>query len=362
VQLRRTPITFSITTEDHEVLEEALALTGGESVVCIASSGDTPLNLLRCAPERIDAVDMNVDQLALAMLKAQGLEQLELDEFRVLLGVVRDPKGALEAYNRIRASLPRDARRFWDDHRAMIRGGVLWRGGLMRFFHLARLPFTWLLPKTAWDELARVSTPEQGSAFYQGYVATYRFRLFLALIANCVTYAAFYPSRGWSTLPPGMSPTDFSLLKIREALAEGRIADNPYLFPFIFGRYASVECVPPYLSSASYERIRARGDRVRFVHSDLMTYLRGARTASVDAFALSNVVDWMDDPTIAELFAQLARVGKHGARIVMFSRGISLASASLPNGLKYQRELAEKLLRKDRTRYHRSVNVFFLHR
>jgi S-adenosylmethionine:diacylglycerol 3-amino-3-carboxypropyl transferase len=52
------------------------------------------------------------------------------------------------------------------------------------------------------------------------------------------------------------------------------------------------------------------------VDGDVLSWLRSAPTASVDAFHLSNLGDWVDGPAWDEVLTEVVRVGAPGARIV----------------------------------------------
>lgn len=130
------PIAFSITLDDHRTVSEALRPLPGDRILCLASAGDTPLNLLVHDPAEVVAVDIARPQLHLASLKAAAVTALTLDDLGLFLGVRERGRGrAAERwaiYRSLRADLCPDARVFWDDHPALIRHGVLWRGAVQR--------------------------------------------------------------------------------------------------------------------------------------------------------------------------------------------------------------------------------------
>lgn len=359
MNLFSSPITFSITAEDHSVLEKAMGITEEASVLCIGSAGDTPLNLLSLNPQHIDVVDYSFPQLCEAMLKAEAMKNLTISEFHTLLGVIRVPQLALTYYDQIRVYLLPEVRSFWDKHRNIIRNGVLWQGSLQKMFACARQMLRVLIGRQGINNLKNLSTREDAEQFYQEYLCNWRATVLLKSIFNKITYKLFYPKIGFLHLPPGVSAYQFSMLKLKDILLSRPIANNPYLFPFIFGCYPSVECLPPYLHPVYYDTIRSRTSRLRFIHCDLSNYLQDAPECSIKCFALCNVMDWMGPDDLARLLEQVVRVAKSEARILIFSR--SSARFDIPEPLRrflsFDDKLCEQLKNEDRTGYHESVNI-----
>jgi S-adenosylmethionine:diacylglycerol 3-amino-3-carboxypropyl transferase len=131
-----SPIAFSITLDDHRTVSRALRPLPGDRVLCLASAGDTPLNLLVHDPAEVVAVDLALPQLHLARLKTTAVATLTLADLHFFLGVRgpgRDPaQRRLGIYRTLRACLDPETRRFWDDHHGMLRRGVLWQGAVQR--------------------------------------------------------------------------------------------------------------------------------------------------------------------------------------------------------------------------------------
>lgn len=354
-----SPITFSITGEDYQVVEQALHVLPKASILCIGSAGDTPLNLLRLNPQRVDSVDISFPQICIATLKAEAMRWLSLSEFHVFVGIERNPEQALEYYTCIRPHLATNIKDFWDSHLHIIKRGLLWQGGVQRMLTLlSKMLFVWL-GREGIDALKQLSTREQAEIFYQQYVYNWRFRVFSILTINRLTYRLFYPKFGFRYLPPGMSPHQFSLLKIRDVLLSRPIANNPYLYPFIFSNYPpSPDSYPPYLNLTDYGTIRKRIDCLHFTNSDLCKHLNTTTENSIDCFALCNVMDWMNVNDLNDLLRQVVRVARNGARILIFSRSTTLKiPPSLQTNLSLDVELGERLNVIDRIGYYKSTNV-----
>ena len=95
------------------------------------------------------------------------------------------------------------------------------------------------------------------------------------------------------------------------------MANNYFLSHLLAGTYpASVaDGVPPYLSAAGAAQLAAVPEALTLVDGTLTEHLRRCPSASVNGFALSNICEWLSEREIDELFAEVARVARPGARL-----------------------------------------------
>jgi S-adenosylmethionine-diacylglycerol 3-amino-3-carboxypropyl transferase len=135
------------------------------------------------------------------------------------------------------------------------------------------------------------------------------------------------------------------------ALTEVPIADNYFLQQMFTGRYPveRPEGVPPYLGAPGYTGINAGAGSLLLVDGSVTDHLRTLPDRSVNAFALSNVCEWLNEAEIAELFREVDRVAAPGARVVFrnFVGWTELPPYSAR--LEPDRELGDALIRGDRS-------------
>jgi S-adenosylmethionine-diacylglycerol 3-amino-3-carboxypropyl transferase len=72
--------------------------------------------------------------------------------------------------------------------------------------------------------------------------------------------------------------------------------------------------VPPYLERTAREILRTRLDDLNLVDGSYRDYLATCPDSSVDALAISNICEWLDAEGIEQLFGEIVRVAKPGAR------------------------------------------------
>lgn len=354
-----SPILFSVTAEDHLTVERALGGIASQTVMCIGSAGDTALNLLLLNPARVDVVDISFSQLCLATLKAEGMRRLPLADFRLLLGLGPTRDGHSESYFAVRPYLPTAVAAFWDANRVVLERGIISNGGLQRWIACVRAMLRLVWGSAALGELAAVSCPEQADAFVSKYVRTWRFKVAWVLLVNRLTLRLFYPKAAMRRLGSGRSLRRLAARRLRRTLRTRAVAGNPCLFPLLFGRYPSDDCVPPYLSAEHYEAIRTRVPRLNFVHQDVRSYLCSAAADSLDGMALCNAADWMSDDDLRELLTAVVHAAREGARVLLLSRRARIrVPSALQHTLIYDRETSEALAHADRTGYYLTTGVF----
>jgi S-adenosylmethionine-diacylglycerol 3-amino-3-carboxypropyl transferase len=104
---------------------------------------------------------------------------------------------------------------------------------------------------------------------------------------------------------------------LEHALCDVPVRSNYFLHQMLTGTYPSrvPDGVPPYLHPARHEYVRTRLDSLELVDGGYGDYLAKCDDSSVDAFAISNICEWLDAAGIDLLFGEIVRAGKPGARL-----------------------------------------------
>src|SRR5271163_2420062 len=101
--------------EDPDVDMEALALKPHHTLITIASGGCNVLNYLVAGPQRIIAVDLNPNHVALTRLKLQALEHLsDYESFFRFFGIAKDKTNRQVFDNFLADRLDAKTRRYWE--------------------------------------------------------------------------------------------------------------------------------------------------------------------------------------------------------------------------------------------------------
>jgi S-adenosylmethionine-diacylglycerol 3-amino-3-carboxypropyl transferase len=302
--------------EDADVLVRSLAPLRGARCLSIASAGDNTLSLLAGAAGSVVAVDLSPGQLALVELKMAAFRRLPHEELLGFLGV-RHCTSRRAIYADLRGSLGEAARAFWNARGHAIARGVVHCGRLERYFTAFR---RWVLPfihgRGTVDSLFAPKSPKERERFFEERWNTGRWRLLVRV---------FFGRRVMGRL--GRDPEFFRyaegpvaehlLARARYALTALSPHDNPYLRYVLTGRFGPT--LPHYLRPEHYARIREGLDRVRLFLGPVEDAAAHLEPASIDAFNLSDVAEYMDLEGYHLLLERLRAAAAPEARLVYWN-------------------------------------------
>ena len=120
---------FGMSQDDARTEARALELKPGDRMLCIASGGEVPLNLLAMEEVKIDAVDISPGQLNLSKLKLHAALTLEPVEAARFLGFMEaDPETRRQYFDKISGLMDEGEKAFWQNHPK----GISYGGGELR--------------------------------------------------------------------------------------------------------------------------------------------------------------------------------------------------------------------------------------
>ena len=316
---REDRLFFAQVREDPRVEIEALALGAGETAVVVASGGCTALSLVAAAPGRVVAVDLNAAQNHLVELKAVAVAALDREEAVRFLGGRPAPSAErLSAYEDLRPGLSSFAAAYWDGRKATVADGVLNAGVTERFVKAVVLVVrTAIHPPSRIRRLLACATVEEQREFYRREWDNRRWRLlFRALLNRAVFRRAYDPAFFRHVENPSFARHFHGL--IDHVLTEVPVADNYFVHHMLTGAYPEHPGgLPPYLQPEGAASVSDGLDRLELVDGSYGAYLATCGDATIDAFALSNICEWLDASQVDELFAEIVRTAVPGARLVI---------------------------------------------
>ena len=343
---------FAQVREDARVEVSALEPGPDDRVVVVSSGGCTALSLLGAGAGEVHAVDLNRTQNHLLELKMAAVRHLERHEAIGFLGGA-PASGAHRRwlYARLRTQLTYAARTYWDRHETAVSAGALDAGASERFIRVV----CWLVRNVVHSDqlvhrmLACRSLAEQRTLFDREW-NTRRWRWLFAALLNRWSMSRAYDPRFFANIGRANFAEHFLRLA-RHALTEVPIADNYFLHKMFTGRYPveRAEGVPAYLGEEGFAEIRNGEGQLLLVDASVTGHLRTLPDRSVNAFALSNVCEWLDEAGTIALFREVERVAAPGARVVFrnFVGWTELPATCIR--LKEDRERSAALIRGDRS-------------
>ena len=319
--------------EDPELDMAALKLGPGQRLVTIASGGCNVMSYLAARPAEILAVDLNPAHVALTRLKLAAVRRLPNHEAFFRFFGHADEKANVRAYDRfIRNHLDPESRAYWEARRTLKGRRInlfarnVYRFGLLgRFIGIVHL-LAKLYGRNPGRMLTARSLEEQRRLFETQLAPLFDTRLIRFLCRLPVSlYGLGIPPAQYDALAAS-GGGDMALV-LRQRL--GRLAcdfsfEDNYFAWQAFGRRYDREgrgAVPPYLRGADYETIRDRASSVRVELASMTEFLAAQPAASCDRFVLLDAQDWMTPAQMRDLWAEITRCARPGARVVFRTAG-----------------------------------------
>ncbi len=313
--------------EDPDVDMAALRIAPGHHVVTIASGGCNALSYLTADPARIEAVDLNTAHIAFNRLKHTALTRLpDHAAFYRFYGKADDAAN-IAAYDRLIAPhLDAESRAYWErrDWRGRRRIAIfsrdLYRHGLLGWFIGMGHRAARLYGVDPADLLKSGSLDEQRAWFDTVLAPLFDKRMVRwATRRRASLFGLGIPPQQYAALASSGGDINTILRGRLEKLACGFPLTENYFAWQAFGRgYAGDETgpLPPYLDRRNYETVRARADRFSVTHASMTDFLAAKDEGSVDRFVLLDAQDWMSDTQLNDLWAEITRTAKPGARVI----------------------------------------------
>jgi S-adenosylmethionine-diacylglycerol 3-amino-3-carboxypropyl transferase len=363
--------------EDPVVDLEALEIGPGRRVIAIASGGCNALSYLTADPAEIVAVDLNGAHVALGRLKLAALRHLpDYEAFLRFFGNA-DSRANVQAYDAIlRRRVDPVTRAYWDARDL---------GGRRRISMFTRNFYRHgLLGRCvgAGHALARLHGLDPSVMLKANSLAHQRvlFDRHLAPIFDkpAVRWLMRQPASLYGLgIPPAQyralakdSPDGIGAVlrqRLERLACDFDIHSNYFAWQAFGRRYASgpTAALPPYLQRRHFEALRARSDRLSFTQRSFTETLRDSPAASFDRYVLLDAQDWMSDADLADLWTQIARTARPGARVIFRTAADErLLPGRVPGHLldawEYQGERSRELGRRDRSSIYGAFHLYTL--
>ncbi|HKC81076.1 MAG TPA: DUF3419 family protein [Gemmatimonadaceae bacterium] len=315
---REDRLFFAQVREDPCLEIEALAPLHDAKVVVVSSGGCTALSLLAAGAARVTAVDLNASQNHLVELKVAALRRLTMPEIMSFFGVARGtPERRVRTYETIRPLLSERTASFWDAHQSMLGRGALACGVSEQFISMVvKVVKLFIHGRRKIERLLSLESLEQQREFFDREWNTRRWRLLFPALLNRWTFNRAYDPAFFREVENPSFAAHFQRL-LEHALCDVPVRSNYFLHQMLLGTYPIrvPDGVPPYLERTQREILRTRLDCLELVDGGYGEYLATQEDSSIDAMALSNICEWLDQTGIDQLFEQVVRVSKPGARM-----------------------------------------------
>lgn len=296
--------------EDADILCQALApVAANRRLLSISSAGDNSLALLTLDPSEVAAVDVDLKQLAALDLRARAFEFLEYDQLLAFLGI-SDCSNRLEIYGRLRDSLTKQSRAFWDNKPQAVQRGIIHAGRFEQYMRIIRALFSHRIT-VALDHLSAADTTTRREQLYDSELDSVLWRSITGLAFSPITISIFDIYRRYLSRTAG-SVVSHMRQRLRRTLVTMQWKKNPYLTYFFTGNFSS-GALPLYLRRESYSLIRSRIGRLSLHNLDVTKIIR---LGNFSGFNLSNLFQYLDPIVFDYTYNAILSAADRDARFV----------------------------------------------
>lgn len=331
--------------EDTEILYDALAPDKGKRILSIASAGDNSLALLAHGAEVV-AVDLNPTQLACVELRCHLIRNLDYQDCLAFMGI-RPADNRLQIYDRLKNDLSSRARDFFDQHSEIIEHGFIHSGKFEKYFHLFRkILLTFIHSQKNIDDLLKERSKVERIEFYEHVWANRRWHWMFQIF-----FSKFFMGR------MGRDPEFFRYVEVpvadnilkraRYALTELETHQNPYLEYVMTGNF--VHCLPYYLQEDIFNKIRQNLDKLTLYQGTIQDAAVEYGLKKFDGFNLSDIFEYLDEPTCTAIYKSLLEYAHKGARLAYWNMLVPRrCPMELAGKVEYKENLSKTLFAKDK--------------
>ena len=304
----------------------AMDLPKGADMICIASGGCNAMSYLTADPASITAVDLSPAHVALLRLKVAAAQNLDQPAFYDLFGHADRPGNPALIRDRLAPHLDAKTRAFWTDRRAgMFARGFYRHGVLGRFIGTIHLLAK--ITRVDFRPLLTAQTLEEQRVFHDTAIAPLFEKRIVKMLARqrSSLFGLGIPPAQYDKLAADGGGEVIAVLRerIRRLVCDFPVRENYFLWQAFNRGYAKVPdaALPPYLAPHHFNDIAARAGRLHAVNQSFTDHLAGRSERSLDAYVLLDAQDWMNDGQLNDLWSQITRTARPGARVLFRTGG-----------------------------------------
>lgn len=368
-------LVYSQIWEDPDIDLEALDVRPDSHIVTIASGGCNVMSYLVSDPQRITAVDLNPAHVALTRLKLAAAAHLPSYERFLRFFAEANHASNIPAYDAyLKDRLDTETAAYWNrrtlfgQRRISLFKRNIYRHGLLgRFIGASHL--TARLFGVDLSPLTRCQTLEEQRAFFDSRIAPVFERKLIRWITRqpASLFGLGIPPAQFHVLSGGRSMHLVLRERLERLICDFPVQENYFAWQAFNRCYAkeSEGPLPAYLQRHNFNALQARQERVQVLNRSFTEFLRHEPDESADRYVLLDAQDWMTNEQLEDLWTQITRTARPGARVIFRTADIpSLLPGRLPAALldrwEYHEPESAAWTRRDRSSIYGGFHLYTL--
>jgi S-adenosylmethionine-diacylglycerol 3-amino-3-carboxypropyl transferase len=310
---------YGISQEDILTEIKALELSDNDSLLCIASAGEIPLNASALFDAKIRAVDISGNQLKLCRIKQIAGLNSDLIRSASFLGYMNMECNERATFfrNEIAPHLTEEETKFWDKNSEALKSGVVnvarFESFIQKAAHIGRL----IVGRKNLERLLQCDTTDE-----QEYIFDRKIKgPLLNGLFKLTFHPLIYKNRGID--PAGLTHSgarniaDFFFNRFRNFCCN-TLAGRNYFFQYtFFNKVIFPEALPEYLQPDYHEKFIKNSNNIEFTNESIDNVLENENSGKFNKLHISNVGDWQSQKKMQQFFRLINRKSFAGARISM---------------------------------------------
>jgi S-adenosylmethionine-diacylglycerol 3-amino-3-carboxypropyl transferase len=309
---------FGLSQEDFRTEKAVLDLQPGDRLLCVASGGELPLNLLCTHKDvAITAVDISPGQIYLCKLKMLAALHINYPLNGYFLGYGKMQKAQRRALfeKMLSPQLTEEEERFWRRHLAAIEAGVVNAGRFEKYLRKLQWVAKPIIGiKNIRRLMACATTTEQQAVFDQRIVNRNGVRFLFKL----AFHPAIYRNRGLQAkaLQHASEDTGTKYLRnFRDFCTATPAKSNYFLQYFLLGACQTPDAFPEYLYEANRKVLMERTHVLCFKQCSFAAAIESNGRGAFNKIHFSNIGDWLSVDEFKMLWGIMREALPGGAKL-----------------------------------------------
>lgn len=338
-------IRYAQVWEDADVLIEALQINEKDNILSIASAGENAISMLIKNPNKVYAIDLNINQIACTELKKIAYKFLNYVECMQLMGVF-ESNHRINLYEKIKNKLTDTTRKYFENNKEIIKKGIINTGRFENYFNIFGQKVLPLIhSKRTRKELLEKKSKEERIKFYDEKWNNVRWQLLFRIFFSKTVMGKLGRDKAFFRYV-NVNVAEHILRRTKYAITELDTSQNSYLHYIINGKYENV--LPVAYRKENFELIKQNIDKLILLTESVETFIERDDVDYISKYNLSDIFEYMDDSQMCKIFKKIFTKSPKGTRIAYWNMLADKRASKYFKNLEYKEKESQELLNQDK--------------